>query len=76
MGSNIGHLQTADASDFPYRHVSGAALFKMAIITIILALDFAIMRPMVLHRSKGAQFQRQGLESAPEYLKAAWVVFH
>jgi hypothetical protein len=76
MGSNISHLQTAVAGDFPYRHVRGAALFKMAMITIILPLNFAIMGPLGLDRSEGAQFQRQGLEALMYIYRQLWVILH
>jgi hypothetical protein len=76
MGSNISHLQTAVASDFAYRHVCGAAFFKMAMITIILPPDFAIMGPMWLHRAKGAQFQRQGLEALLYIDRQLRVILH
>jgi hypothetical protein len=35
----------------------------MAMVTILHALDFAVMRPLPLHRAGAAQFQSQGLEA-------------
>jgi hypothetical protein len=35
----------------------------MAMITVLHALDFAVMRPLPLHRAGAAQFQSQGLEA-------------
>jgi len=35
----------------------------MAVVAVIRALDFAVVRPMALHRADGAQFQGQGLEA-------------
>jgi hypothetical protein len=35
----------------------------MAMVAMLRALDFAVMRPMALHRAGGAQLQGQGLEA-------------
>jgi hypothetical protein len=47
----------------------------MAMITILNALDFAVMRPMPLHRAGGAQFQSQGLEAVLDMPRQFLVIF-
>jgi hypothetical protein len=47
----------------------------MAMVTVLHALDFAVMRPLTLYRACGAQFQSQGLEALLNLLRQFWVIF-
>jgi hypothetical protein len=47
----------------------------MAMIAILHALDFSIVRPMPLHGSGGAELQSQGLEALLDLPRQVLVIF-
>ena len=63
------------AGDFPNGYIRGSACLNMAMITILHALNFTVMRPLPLQRAGGAQFQSQGLEALLNLLRQFLVIF-
>jgi hypothetical protein len=47
----------------------------MTMMTVLHALDFAVMRPALLHRAGGPKFQSQGLEALQNLRRQFLAIF-